>query len=32
MFRAGFALDAIAILLVPVLVYLLGSVVFPFGT
>ena len=32
MFRAGVALDAIAILLVPVLVYLLGSLVFPFGT
>ncbi len=32
MFRAGVVLDAIAILLVPMLVYLLGSLVFPFGT
>jgi sodium-dependent dicarboxylate transporter 2/3/5 len=32
MFRAGVALDAIAVLLVPVIVYLLGSLVFPFGT
>jgi hypothetical protein len=31
MFRAGAALDAIAVILVPVLVYLLGSLVFPFG-
>ncbi len=30
MFRAGVALDAIALVLVPVLVYLLGSFVFPF--
>ena len=32
MFRAGVALDAIAVVLVPILVYLLGSLVFPFGT
>ncbi len=30
MFRAGVILDAIALLLVPMLVYLLGSLVFPF--
>ena len=31
MFRAGIALDLIALALVPLLVYLLGSAVFPFG-
>ena len=31
MFRAGIILDAIAVVLVPILVYLLGSLVFPFG-
>lgn len=32
MFRAGVMLDAIAMVLVPLLVYLLGSLVFPFAT
>ena len=31
MFRAGFALDLLALLIVPLLVYLLGSAIFPFG-
>jgi solute carrier family 13 (sodium-dependent dicarboxylate transporter), member 2/3/5 len=32
MFRAGFALDLMALLVVPLLVYVLGMAVFPFGS
>ena len=32
MFRVGIVMDVIGVMLAPILVYLLGSLVFPFGT